>query len=574
MARRARPTLRTLFGVGLGWLVGCGGGGGGKDDAASAGTEETAGETGDASSDTGSDTSDETGETGEEEEVAPPPGGLRRLLGHQYTSSVHLLLGPQAAAVANPPNDPSVGTFDAMGTIDSVPSAADIERYEGSAAAIATAAVANPERLVQHVPCVGAGPFDSSCYESLARDFGLLAWRRPLTEAQVQRLVAVAEAGRAWGDDEFMTGVRYMLTVILQSPRFLYLVEIGVPGEDGEVRTLDPYELAARMSLFVLGHTPDKLLLDAVQDGALDTHDGVRETATSLVARTTTRLTVERFFDELLTIRKLPTKGKSADLFPSFTESLADAMREETLRLVGDVIFAREASVLELFVADYTFVNDELASHYGVAAPGPGQWHQVELPPAEQRAGILTHAGWLAMQSHTDVNSPTRRGLFVLEHLLCTHFPPPPPRVNPEPVIPDPDQTLREKLQQLTQGSDCQTCHAVIDPVGFAFEHYDPIGVYRTLENGKPIDATGEAPSLGGFDGAAELLDAVVADPRLSACLVEKTFTQGLGFVPETEVRQTLAEVDAIFVASDYDLKQMLVELVASPVFRKVGELK
>jgi hypothetical protein len=561
-----------MLGIGLGWLVGCGGGGG--NDVA----DETADETGGGSSGTDSDpTTGETeaGDTDDDEvDVAPPPGGLRRLLGHQYTSSVYLLLGAEAAAVANPPNDPVIGTFDAMATIDSVPSAPDVERYESSAAIIADVALANPDRLAQHVPCIASGPYDSSCYESLARDFGRLAWRRPMTDDQAQRLVSIAEDGRAWGEGDFTIGARYMLTAILQSPRFLYLVEVGTPGEEGEARTLDGYELVARMSFFLLGHTPDKILLDAVTDGALDTDEGVRAMASSLVARTTTRSTVERFFDELLTIRRLTTKGKDAELYPTFTESLAEAMREETLRLVGDVIFTREASVLELFSADYTFVDADLAAHYGVEAPGPGQWHKVDLPASQQRAGVLTHASWLSMQSHTDVNSPTRRGLFVLEQLLCTHIPPPPPRVNPEPITPDPDQTLREKLLQMTQGADCQVCHSIIDPIGFAFETYDAIGAYRTLDNGKPIDASGTAPHLGDFDGAAGLVDAIIADPRLTGCLVEKAFTQGLGFVPTTEARPALEEVDAAFIASGADLKAMLVELVSSPIFRKVGEPK
>ena len=456
----------------------------------------------------------------------------------------------------------------------SVPSSPDVERYENSAAAIADAAVANPGRLEQHVPCVGSGPHDSTCYETLARDFGLLAWRRPLNDDQVARLVTIAEDAQAWAEGDFSAGVRYMLTAILQSPRFLYVVEIGTPGEAGEPRTLDAYELAARMSFFILGHTPDRNLLQKAQAGDLDTDAGVREAAVGLVARTTSRATVERFFDELLTIRRLPTKGKDAELYPTFSTSLAAAMREETLRLVQDVIYEREASALELFSADYTFVNDELAQHYGVAAPGPGQWQRVELPPSQQRAGVLTHASWLAMQSHTDVNSPTRRGLFVLEQLLCTHIPPPPPRVNPEPITPDPGLTLRETLLQLTADNQCRACHSVMDPIGFAFENYDAVGAFRTLDNGKPIDASGEAPALGGFDGAVELVDAVAADPRLSGCLVEKSFTQGLGFVPDSEIRKALAAVDEKFVASGHDLKEMLVELASSPVFRKVGEPK
>jgi hypothetical protein len=526
---------------------------------------------GEPPADTGATTDDPTGEPPPPEDAVPPPGGLRRLLGYQYLASIEYLLGTQAAAAAIPPGDPSLGHFLALGTLSSVPSAGDVETYEGSAAAIAQAALAHPQRLNSLVTCAGIGPYDDACYRNIATILGRLAWRRPLTDEQVDRLVAVATTARAWDPQgRFSTGVDYMLRAILQSPYFLYLVEIGEPGE--AYRELTAHELATRMSFFLIGRTPSKEVLDRAEDGELDTDEGVRALAWELVAQPGARATVGRLFSELLTVQRLPSKGKDPTLFPMFSPQLAASMLEETRRLVDDVVFDDPGSVLRLFDADYTFVDERLAALYGMPAVAPGQWLRRSLPP--ERAGVLSLSGWLTMSSHNTVNSPTRRGLFVMEQLLCREIPLPPPRVNPEPIVPVEGQTLRESLQQHIEDPACNGCHVVMDPVGFGFEHFDPVGAFQALDNGKPIDATGTLPGAGSFDGAAELAHLVAADPRLPRCLVDKTYAQSLGFVPEHAMAPALDAVGHAFTAGDHDMKLLLVELTASPVFRLVDEPK
>lgn len=521
---------------------------------------------------TADSTGDDTGEPPPPPEAAvPPPGGLRRLLAHQYVASVEYLLGPEAAAAAIAPADPTLGTFDALATLSSVPSAADVELFEGSASDIAQAALANPQRLASLVTCVGIGPYDTGCYEDIATQLGRLAWRRPLTPAQVERLVAVATTARDWDPEgDFSTGAEYLLTAILQSPYFLYLVEIGEPG--AEHRELDAYELAARMSFFLLGRTPSEDVLDRAQAGELDSDEGLRALAWELVAEPAARTQVRRFFGEWLTVRNLPSKGKDAALFPMFSPLLAASMLEETERLVEDVVFERGGSVLQLFDSHHTFVDQRLAMLYGLPPVAPGQWLQAELPP--ERAGVLSLAGWLTMSSHNTVNSPTRRGLFVMEQLLCAEIPLPPPRVNPEPIVPQAGQTLRESLQQHMEDPACNGCHAVMDPVGFGFEHFNPVGAFQAQDNGKPVDATGTLPGVGDFDGAAELAALLVADPRLPRCLVDKTYAGHLGFVPEATMAPALDVVGQAFADGDHELSLLLVELTASPVFRLVDEPK
>lgn len=543
-------------------------------DPTTVGATETTTEatTGQESSDT-TPTETETETEGDPpEDVIPPPGGVRRLLGHQYVASIAYLLGPQAAAAAAPPLDPQIGTFDAMATLTSVPSAADIESYEGSSTAIASAVVANPGYFAQTAPCVVDGPFDTACYENIARDFGFLAWRRPITDDEVDRLVGIAQQGRKFDQGEFMTGVQYMLTAILQSPYFLYIVEVGQPGADGEPRELDAYELATRLSFFILGRTPDALTLNNAANGQLDDEDGVRAVAAAMVENPEARGGVARFFGEFLTVRDLPTKGKDAQAFPLWGEDLQAAMVEETMRLVDNVVWEEDASVLELFTADYTYVNDDLAELYNVDPPGG--WARVSLPNNQERAGVLTHASWLAMLSHTTVNSPTRRGVFVMEQLLCQEIPVPPPGVNPEPVVPDAGETLRESLMRHLTDPACASCHAVTDPIGFGFEHYDPIGRFRNRDNGQPVDATGKVQGIGEWDGAAQLVALVADDPRLPRCFVEKVFTQGLGHVPHEDAEPGFDAIEQAWGADARTVKRLLVELVSSPVFRMVDEPK
>jgi len=495
---------------------------------------------------------------------------VRRLLEHQYVDSVGIVFGSAAAAAADPPDDPSIGKFDAMGTLTSVPAPADIELYEGSSAAIADAVVADPSHIAATAPCVVDGPTDESCYASVASDLGRMAWRRPLTTDEIERLVAVATTAQEWGGGDFAVGLRYQLMAMLQSPYFLYVVEVGQEGDDGE-RQLDGYEMATRLSLMIVGHTPDAELLAAAEAGELDTEAGVRAMATQLLDRPESTAVVRNFFGEYLHVRDLPTKGKATELFPLWSQQLAVGMVEETMRVVDDV-FEGNDSVLELLTADYTWVNDDLAALYGVEATG--EWHTVTLPGDQNRMGVLTQAAWLSQESHPNVNSPTRRGLFVAEQMLCQEVPLPPPRANPQPVVPDPGVTLREALSQHVEDPACYACHQFMDPIGFAFENYDPIGGYRTTDNGFPVDATGAVDGLGDFANAAELSGLLAADPRVPRCLVNKVYTQGLGWVPEVEQVPALDAVNLAYGDGGHTMRRLMIELVASPIFRTVGQAK
>ncbi len=579
LQKRSGLGLTSLLVAGVGMTVpGCADDSGGGAEGTESGTADDGDDDGDDGDDDG-DTADDTGDgTGDDVgddgpgEIDPVPGGMRRLVRSEYVRSVELMLGSEAGDAADPPADTAQGGWDAIGNAILSLAAEPVEDYEQTATAIADTVLANPSRLAETVPCVTGGPEDSSCYTAIATDLGRFAFRRPLADDEVAGLVAIAEEAQAWGDGDFMTGVKYELMAILQAPSFVYLTEVGEP--EGDVRRLTGNELAARMSMFLLGRTPDLDFLDAAEAGELDSEAGIRNWAEQLVASSEARVATENFFDEYLRLRNLATHPKSADIFPAFTETLASAMRQETLLLLNDVVWQENGDFREVFTADYTYINAELADLYGMAAPGGPGFVKVDWPADQNRAGVLSQGSFLALQSGPLRNSPTKRGKFVQSTLLCNEIPPPPPDVEAE--LPDPveGQTLKEALAAHMEDPACFSCHGATDPIGFAFEFYDGIGAYRTLDNGSPIDASGEVEGVGEWTDAASLAAVVAEHPNSARCVIQNVIAGNLGFAVTPGIAPGIADLETAFSDSGYSLQSMMVELAVSPLFRYVDEPK
>lgn len=506
-------------------------------------------------------------------DVVPAPGGVRRLTPSQYVKSVRVLLGEAAAAAASPPPLPELGHFDSHTAVHEPLTPVDIESYESSAMAIGNVVRDDPSTLSWLVPCVVQSP-GAACFEDVARGLGRMAWRRSVTDDEVATLTGIASAAQEWGDGSFLVGLKYEVAAILESPNFLYLVEVGQPTGEGDIRELDQYELATRLSFFLLGHTPDLELLDAAEAGSLGSDSAVRSVASELIERPEARERVAEFYDELYRLRDLENKGKSSMMFPNFDADLAAAMRQETLLLIQNVVFQEQTSFLDVFDAGYTFITDELAQIYGIAPPA-FPWQLVQLPDNQGRAGFLTQPAFLTIFSHPNVNSPTRRGLFVQEVLLCTDIQPPPPTVMAMPPSPTEGQTLRDWLEQQHNSDDsCAGCHSLMDPIGYAFERFDPIGQFRQLDNGLPIDSTGDVAGVGTFANAAELAAIVRNDPRTPNCVVRNLYRSTLGWEEGIDQIDGINALDAAFSDSDYDYKSLLVELTVNPLFRLVDAPK
>jgi len=556
-----RSAFLGLIGLVVGCYTGVDTAASGALSAGSAGTD-TAGETqGDGD---GSDSDDPI-----PADYEPSPVSLRRLLGSQYVASIRLLLGDAAADAAAPPDDAAINGFAAVGAAQLALGSAEVDRYEASARDVAEAAVADGAHL-QYLDCTPQGPSDDACMRTFVQRFGRLAFRRSLEADELDRYTAVGltTAGDLGSFDE---GIESSLAALLQSPLFLYQVETGEadPDQPGQ-RRLRGTELATRVAFFLTGATPDGALLDAAEAGELDDNDGLRNSAFALLEREDARGALGNFSEELLKLHELEGLPKDAATFPTYDAELAAAMREETRLFIEHAAF-EGGDFSEIFDANYTFVNDVLAAHYGIPGEFDEAFVQVTLPPDQRRGGILGHASVLSVLAHVSSTSPTHRGKFVRETLLCTTIPAPPPGVSTDLPVGDGTETLRERLEIHMTDPSCSGCHVLMDPIGFALESYDGVGAFRTMDNNKPID---DASELDGVPvaGAAELGSALRANEAAHACMVRNLYRHATGHIESESELEALQAVTTAYIDSDFDLPSALVEIVASPAFRVVGE--
>jgi Protein of unknown function (DUF1592)/Protein of unknown function (DUF1588)/Protein of unknown function (DUF1585) len=364
------------------------------------------------------------------------------------------------------------------------------------------------------------------------------------------------------------------MAAMLHSPHFVYQVELGVPQATTPAsRRLTGYEMATRMSFFLLDTTPPPELLDQAEAGALDTAEGVRAAAHDLLERPEARDALRGYYDELFKLRHLGSLPKDAGTFPAFTQSLAESMREETLLLIDELVWDTDSDFRGFFDADHTWVNPELATFYGVLAPSPDGFAPATLPSEQKRGGYFGHASFLATQAHATGTSPTLRGKFVRERMLCQNIPAPPAGVIT--VLPSDEdaKTMREKLKMHQENPSCAGCHKLMDNVGLGLESYDGVGAYRTTENGEIIDPVSDLDGVT-FDSAASLGQALREHPDVPGCIVRNLYRHASGHV-ETEAEEAaLLGVEQAFEKSGYRLREALVEIVASDSFRAAGPLE
>jgi hypothetical protein len=485
---------------------------------------------------------------------------LQRITRAQYVNSVRDLLDVSLDA-AQLPEDEQLGAFD--GNIVVPITDLLVEQYANAAEASARLALSEIETLV---PCDRGALGDEACFGRFVETFGKRVYRRPLSAEEAQRY---AELRASFADQGYPDVLRIVTQTMLQSPRFLYRVELlPSAASGGAIEPLDAYELASRLSFFLLSTTPDDTLLEAAGSGELLEPN-------ELMAQADRLLQDERFADTLgsfhlqwLDLKRLDKLSKDAELFPHYSAELGAAMREETLRFVDYVIREDDASLRTLLTAPYAFPSGPLLGVYGlsegeVASDGPTM--------VEHRAGLLTLPAYLAAHSHYNQTSPVQRGKVIIRNVLCQALPDPPPNVNATPPDPSPDATTRERLAQHQNDSSCRGCHRGIDGIGLGFENYDAIGAYRTMESGETIDATGTIVGTdqeGDFEGALELAQRIAASSDAQRCMTTQWLRFALGR-PETAADEcTLEQLSAAFAASGGDIRALLRSIVASDAFR------
>ena len=380
--------------------------------------------------------------------------------------------------------------------------------------------------------CHPARPSDEpACAKTIFSTLARRAYRRPVTDEDVQPLLTFYEARRA--KDGFEAGIEAGLKRLLVSPQFLFRVAKEPKGvAAGVAYQISDLELASRLSFFLWSSIPDDELLTVAARRTLRSPKVLEQQVRRMVADPKARAFVTNFAGQWLYLRKVPFASPDPLAFSDFDDSLRYAMREETELFVYSIL-REDRPVTDLLTANYTFLNDRLARHYGIPNVAGPEFQRITLPPGSLRGGLLGHGSILTVTSYPNRTSPVVRGAWLLENFLGTPPPPPPPNV---PGLKDDEagekpKTLRERMAMHHRNPTCASCHAVMEPLGLALEHFDGTGKYREAAEGfSIIDATGTLPDGTQFDGVNGLKQALLTKrDRFAATVTEKLLVYALG---------------------------------------------
>lgn len=483
---------------------------------------------------------------------------IARLTNKAYANALRDLFPGFTLPPASLPADVVVGNFN-NNSAAQAPAAALLDVYSNNSEAIANVVTTDLPKLT------GCARATTECSRAWALDFARRAYRRPLEQTQRERLTALFTSG---SDD--VEGLGLVIQGVLQSPAFLYRPEIGGTVDAGKT-PLDGYELASRLSFFLWDSIPDEELYSAAADGSLDTIAGIDTQTRRMLESTKAREQIANFQGQWLRFDKLGGLVRDGNMFPTFDAATGAALAEGVTKYV-DKLFWEDGSLETLLTDNHAFVNNALASIYGVTSPQDELvWTELD---AARRSGILTQAGVLAAFAHPTVTSPVLRGQFVLERFLCSPTPPAPPGVvtATPPIDPSKPMTNRQRIEQQHESGPCAGCHKVIDGVGFGFEHYDAVGQWRDTEMGFPIDASGSLVSSkdinGPFYGAVELGQKLARSEGVRECVASKWVEFALG-MPESLIDEvSIAELATGFEGNRFDMRELVVAVTTSETFR------
>jgi hypothetical protein len=466
-------------------------------------------------------------------EVIPAPAGhtpLRRLTRSQYNNTIHDLLGIIGDAASEFGVDEQDAGFAANSRAPL--KELQLERYREAAETLADKAVANLGNLLKCDPAAN----EQACIGDFIKGFGKRAFRRPLTDAEVTRYQALYTKGRTGAD--VSSGVSLVLSAFLQSPFFLYRIELGEqPGAGagaGDL-ALTNHEVGTRLSYFLTNTMPDDALLAAADAGKLKTPEGITAEATRLLGSPKARETYVSFFEQWLQIDDLLTVEKDEKAYPAFNPQVRTAMRDEVYEFVDQIARVGDGKLETILTSRTSYIRGPLNPIYGLPMAGAagGSIQKKVDHPADQRAGVLTLAGVLAKFGHANQSSPIGRGVVVSSSLLCQVPPPPPPGADSNLPAPDPNVSTRVRFEQHRKDPACATCHALFDPLGVPFEIYDGVGTFRTSDGGKVVDAASELKGTKASDGpvknALELVRKLSTAEEVRSCFARQMFRYAFG---------------------------------------------
>lgn len=413
------------------------------------------------------------------------------------------------------------------------------------------------------VPCDPEVDGERACLDTFVGRFAPQAWRRPITAAEAR---ALGDLGQSILDDEgtFEDALHWTFVAVLESPNFVYRVELDPDPGSAELHLVGDYEMASRLSYFLWSSMPDAELFAAAENGELRTVEGIEAQVHRMLQDDRAEALVQNFGGQWLFVRGVQDVAKDPNLYPEVDAALRTSMQEEMYRFFRS--FVRSSRDLrELLTATDGEIDATLAQHYGIPFHGDG-FQPVDLGDHD-RGGLLGQGGLLMIESYPARTSPVIRGKFVLGQLLCDEPPPPPPGV--EGIDEDVTaSTLREQLEQHRSDPVCASCHQAMDPIGFALENFDAVGAWRDADRGLPIDATGELPDGRAFDGMRELAQLIHDDPKFPLCVAEKAMGFGLGRLPGESDEGYVHQMADRFAAEGYGFEGLVLAITTNDTFR------
>ncbi len=498
-----------------------------------------------------------------------PPAMTRvfRLTHRQYDNAIRTLTGLDMRPSIDFPADQNQAGFDRG--IDLQVGDALGKSYRNAAETVAAAVVANATAFSKVVGCDAAA--GDTCATSFIASFGRRALRRPLSDAEKTSFLSMFGMGSALVDgtaDNFHKGVQVVLEAMLQSPNFIHRIEMSNQASSGLIQ-LGGFELASRLSFFLVNGPPDDTLLDAAERGDLSTADGVATQARRLVSTDAARETVRDFHHQWLVMDNYANKLTKDSKYPTVTPDLAPVLADETERFIAEVTFTQGKGWQSLMTAPFTFVNQTTAPLYGVSGSFSSSLQRVDLP-ATQRAGLFTQIGFLATHAYSNQSSPIHRGAYIQRSVLCAAIPDPPPNIPELPPLMA-TQTTRQQVDMHTAPSECSGCHhLLINPVGFGFENYDQAGVWRTMENGASIDATGTLAGTAAktaFTNGVSAAEAIANSPEARACYGATWTRYAYGRAEAASDDCAISVLGAYLADDNYKVTDLMVDLTRTRAF-------
>lgn len=503
----------------------------------------------------------------------PSPRLLRQLTLSEYHSTVADLLRISDPDTSDIPPDVAHHGY-TTNAVSRFIDSNNIDKFASVAASLADRAVTE-----SYGGLVSCQTQDMVCAESFVDTFGLRAFRRLLTTDETARYLALFDPGVTSGD--FKVGVSLVIRAMLVSPYFLMRSELGTETGAGRF-TLTPFELASALSYMYWGTMPDDALFASARSGALSSKREIETQARRLLAAPRGRARIAAFAAEWLEASRAYVATKDPQTYPALKDAatasqIVDSMKAEMDAFFTSVAFDSSKKFSELFSADFTYVNDRLATFYGLPQPGTGEtMAKVSLGSASQRGGLLTTGMFLFGHAHPDQSSPTQRGHLIRANIFCDDVPPPPPGVDATVKPGMPGKTGRQQIEALTGSGMCAACHGLMNPIGFGLENFDGAAQLRTLDNGEPVDASGAINGLAAgapitFNGPRELATIIAGDPRAQACLATHYYRYTRGFDPG-QTGQTSDGVAAdllgkAFATENLELPELFVQVALQDSF-------